>query len=132
MRALRRRHDGTIYQLVPLTTSCRHTVGLNWTAIGIEHVGTSDRRSSQPAPARGVARADALADEHYGIRLRNVIGHNESLTSPYHNELYAAVALPDPRRLDTPTWQSTAPTSAIAVRDGIRSGPAARPAESGC
>ena len=34
--------DGTIYQLVPLTTMCRHTVGLNWTAIGIEHVGTSD------------------------------------------------------------------------------------------
>ena len=26
----------------------------------------------------------------YGIQLRNVIGHNESLTSPYHHELYAA------------------------------------------
>ena len=24
----------------------------------------------------------------YGIRLRNVIGHNESLTSPYHRERY--------------------------------------------
>src|ERR1700746_2818662 len=34
--------DGTIYQLVPLNTVCRHTVGLNWTAIGIEPVGTSD------------------------------------------------------------------------------------------
>jgi N-acetylmuramoyl-L-alanine amidase len=34
---------GTIYQLVRLPLSCRHTVGLNWTAIGIEHVGTSDR-----------------------------------------------------------------------------------------
>src|SRR5437660_5147196 len=34
--------DGTIYQLVPLNTMCRHTVGLNWTAIGIEHVGFSD------------------------------------------------------------------------------------------
>ena len=31
--------DGTIYQLVPLEVMCRHTVGLNWTAIGIEHVG---------------------------------------------------------------------------------------------
>ena len=40
----------------------------------------------------------------YHIQLRNVIGHNESLTSPYHHELYAVVALPDPRRLDgTPT-----------------------------
>ena len=26
----------------------------------------------------------------YGIQLRNVIGHNESLTSPYHHERYAA------------------------------------------
>ena len=44
--------DGTIYQLVPLTTMCRHTVGLNYTAIGIEHVGTSDARDPQrPAPA---------------------------------------------------------------------------------
>src|SRR2546421_13020518 len=34
--------DGTIYQLVPLNVMCRHTVGLNWAAIGIEHVGVSD------------------------------------------------------------------------------------------
>jgi N-acetylmuramoyl-L-alanine amidase len=32
-------NDGTIYQLVPLTIMCRHTVGLNYTAFGIEHVG---------------------------------------------------------------------------------------------
>ena len=34
--------DGTIYELVPPNIMCRHTVGLNWTAIGIEHVGYSD------------------------------------------------------------------------------------------
>jgi hypothetical protein len=34
--------DGTIYQLVPLSIMCRHTVGLNWTSVGIEDVGTSD------------------------------------------------------------------------------------------
>src|SRR3954462_3996601 len=34
--------DGTIYQLVPRSIMCRHTVGLNYTAIGIEHVGSSD------------------------------------------------------------------------------------------
>src|SRR4029079_10669974 len=28
--------DGTIYQLVPLGIMCRHTVGLNYTAFGIE------------------------------------------------------------------------------------------------
>ena len=35
--------DGTIYQLVSLTIMCRHTVGLNWTAFGIEQVGLSAR-----------------------------------------------------------------------------------------
>ena len=34
--------DGTIYQLVRLTVMCRHTVGLNYVALGIENVGTSD------------------------------------------------------------------------------------------
>jgi N-acetyl-anhydromuramyl-L-alanine amidase AmpD len=34
--------DGTIYQLVSLRWMCRHTVGLNDVAIGIEHVGYSD------------------------------------------------------------------------------------------
>src|SRR5213079_1068853 len=33
---------GVIHQLVSLRLMCRHTVGLNWTAFGIEHVGTSD------------------------------------------------------------------------------------------
>src|SRR5260221_12391649 len=31
--------NGTIYQLVSLNLMCRHTVGLNYTAIGIEHAG---------------------------------------------------------------------------------------------
>ncbi len=35
--------DGTIRQLVRLNVRCRHAVGMNHTAIGIEHVGTSDR-----------------------------------------------------------------------------------------
>ena len=34
--------DGTIYQLVPRSIMCRHTVGLNYTSFGIEHVGSSD------------------------------------------------------------------------------------------
>ena len=36
--------DGTIYELVSLGTMYRHTVGLNYTAIGIEHVGESDQQ----------------------------------------------------------------------------------------
>ena len=54
--------DGTIYQLVPLSIRCRHTVGLNYTAIGIEHVGRSAaRRPRRPTADRRVARAHALA-----------------------------------------------------------------------
>ena len=34
--------DGSVVQMVPLSTMCRHTVGLNYTAIGIEHVGYRD------------------------------------------------------------------------------------------
>jgi beta-N-acetylhexosaminidase len=79
--------DGTIYQLVPLTTMCRHTVGLNWTAIGIEHVGTSDAQVlADPAQLRASLRLTLWLMTRYGISLPNVIGHAESLTSPYHRE----------------------------------------------
>ena len=82
--------DGTIYQLVPLTTMCRHTVGLNWTAIGIEHVGTSDAQiMSRPRQLAASLRLTLWLMHRYGISLPNVIGHSESLTSPYHRERYA-------------------------------------------
>jgi N-acetylmuramoyl-L-alanine amidase len=82
--------DGTIYQLVPLTTICRHTVGLNWTAIGIEHVGTSDASIlGDPRQLRASLRLTLWLMTRYGISLPNVIGHAESLTSRYHRELYA-------------------------------------------
>jgi N-acetylmuramoyl-L-alanine amidase len=82
--------DGTIYQLVPLTTICRHTVGLNWTAIGIEHVGTSDASILGNAKQMRASLQLTLWLMHrYDISLPNVIGHAESLTSPYHRERYA-------------------------------------------
>ena len=82
--------DGTIYQLVPLTTICRHTVGLNWTAIGIEHVGTSDAQIlDDPAQLHASLRLTLWLMTRFRISLPNVIGHAESLTSPYHRELYA-------------------------------------------
>ena len=83
--------DGTIYQLVPLSTICRHTIGLNWTAIGIEHVGTSDRVVlDNPRQMRSSVQLTAWLMSRYGIQLGDVIGHNESLTSRYHKELYAS------------------------------------------
>src|SRR5437763_12426286 len=84
--------DGTIYELVPPNIMCRHTVGLNYTAIGIEHVGTSD---AQVMGDRRQLRASLALTRwlrcREGIAIRNVIGHNESLRSPYHRERVAAL-----------------------------------------
>lgn len=83
--------DGTIYQLVPLTTICRHTVGLNDTAIGIEHVGTNDAQVlGNPRQMRSSLALSVWLMGRYGISLGNVIGHAESLTSRYRTELYPA------------------------------------------
>ena len=82
--------DGTIYQLVSLRWMCRHTVGLNWTAFGIEHVGTADGSlmGNQRQLDASLALTRWLMDR-YGITRSNVIGHNESLSSPYHRERVA-------------------------------------------
>jgi beta-N-acetylhexosaminidase len=82
--------DGTIYQLVPVALRCRHTVGLNYTAIGIENVGYSDRQIL--ADARQLRASLALTTWlrcRFAISVNNVIGHNESLASPFHHELVA-------------------------------------------
>ncbi len=80
--------DGRIDQLVPLDVRCRHTVGLNWTAIGIENVGFSDREIlDDRAQIDASLRLTRWLRCTYGITLDNVIGHNESLSSPYHREL---------------------------------------------
>ena len=79
--------DGTIYQLVPTTIMCRHTVGLNYTAIGIEHVGNSDGAVlARPRVLKASLALTRWLRCVNGIKLRNVIGHNESLSSPYHHE----------------------------------------------
>jgi beta-N-acetylhexosaminidase len=79
--------DGTIYQLVDTGTMCRHTVGLNWTAIGIEHVGTSDREILHDKKQLDASlHLTVWLMQEFGISLGNVIGHNESLRSAYHQE----------------------------------------------
>jgi N-acetylmuramoyl-L-alanine amidase-like protein len=79
---------GRIFELVNLRTRCRHTVGLNWTAIGIEHVGYAD---SDALDNRREMHASLRLTQwlrcRFGIAVENVIGHNESLSSPYHREL---------------------------------------------
>ena len=79
--------DGTIYQLVPRSIMCRHTVGLNYTAIGIEHVGfrEQDILGNQRQLAASL-RLTRWLRCRYGIDTKNVIGHSESVSSPYHRE----------------------------------------------
>jgi beta-N-acetylhexosaminidase len=126
--------DGTIYQLVPLTTRCRHTVGLNYTAIGIEHVGTSDAQIL--GDRRQLAASLSLTAwlmSRFGISLGNVIGHNESLMSPYHRELYK------PWRCQTHGDWTHADMNVyrkklrkVLVRDGVPLGPPPVWVEPGC
>ena len=74
-------------QMVSLRVRCRHALGLNHVAIGIEHLGYSDRdtmgnRSRRRASMRLVRRLRCI----YDIPVRDVIGHSESLRSRYYRE----------------------------------------------
>ena len=84
--------SGRIFQLVNLRTRCRHTVGLNWTAIGIEHTGFSD---ADVLGSRRQLRASLRLTRYLRCRFQiapsDVIGHNESLSSPYHRERVASL-----------------------------------------
>jgi hypothetical protein len=78
--------DGTIYQLVPLSVICRHTVGLNYTALGIEHVGMSDAEMAsasrlcatgtgrRPATSHGPGNASALLRYPYCVSVQSHAG----------------------------------------------------------
>jgi N-acetylmuramoyl-L-alanine amidase len=82
--------DGAVHQLVPTSIMCRHTVGLNWTAIGIEHVGTSDAQVlGNRRQLRASLRLTRMLQGRHQIATRNVIGHAESLSSPFHRERIA-------------------------------------------
>lgn len=79
--------DARVHQFVDLRLMCRHTVGLNYASIGIEHAGYRDRDLLGNArQLRASLRLTAWLKCRYGIRLSNVIGHNENRSSPYHRE----------------------------------------------
>jgi beta-N-acetylhexosaminidase len=84
--------DGTVVQMVPLSLMCRHTVGLNYTAIGIEHVGFRDSDVlTNTRELRASLRLTRWLRCRFHIAIGNVIGHNESLRSPYHRENVASL-----------------------------------------
>jgi N-acetylmuramoyl-L-alanine amidase len=126
--------DGTIYQLVPLNVMCRHTVGLNWVAIGIEHVGVSDAEVMRDAAQmRSSLALTAWLMWRYRILLANVIGHNESLTSPLHKELYAPWRCQthgDWRHADMVVYRTK--LAALVRSDGLSVGPTFRPRAGAC
>jgi beta-N-acetylhexosaminidase len=126
--------DGTIYQLVPLNIMCRHTVGLNWAAIGIEHVGLSDSQVlADAAQMRSSLALTLWLMSRYKIPLADVIGHNESLSSPLHKELYApwrCQTHADWRRADMNVYRAR--LVALARTYGLRLGPPPRPRPTGC
>jgi N-acetylmuramoyl-L-alanine amidase len=105
--------SGHIFRLVNLRTRCRHTVGLNWTAIGIEHTGFAD---SDALGNRREMHASLRLTQYlrcrFGIGVRNVIGHNESLGSPFHRERV--------RRLRTQTHGDWRHSSMRAYRQRLR------------
>ncbi|HEV2857294.1 MAG TPA: N-acetylmuramoyl-L-alanine amidase [Solirubrobacterales bacterium] len=93
--------SGQIFRLVNLRTRCRHTVGLNWTAIGIEHVGDGDGDVLGDRQALHASlRLTQWLRCKFGVRVHDVIGHAESLSSPYHHEL-----VPSLRRQTHGDWR---------------------------
>ena len=93
--------DGEIVQLAPVRFLCRHTVGLNWTAIGIEHVGyTEGDVLGNRAQLHASLRLTRWLRCRFHVKVADVIGHAESLGSPYHHERVAAL-----RRQTHADWQ---------------------------
>jgi N-acetylmuramoyl-L-alanine amidase len=93
--------SGKIFRLVNLRTRCRHTVGLNWTAIGIEHVGYGDGDAlGNRRELHASLRLTQWLRCKFHIGVHDVIGHAESLSSPYHHEL-----VPSLRRQTHGDWR---------------------------
>ena len=95
--------DGTIYQLVSLRLMCRHTVGLNDIAIGIEHVGFWDAEIlGRPAQLRASLRLTRWLQARYGIRTARRHRPRREPLEPLPPRARGAPAHPDARRLRAP------------------------------
>lgn len=126
--------DGTIHQLANLGLRCRHAIGMNWTAIGIEHVGASaDDILGDADMMRASLRLTTWLMLRYGITVGNVIGHAEVLRSPYHHELYddwACSTHADWNRKEMRTYRKR--LRKTASRLGVPAGAGPQWVDSGC
>ena len=79
---------GRIFRFVGLRTRCRHAVGLNHLSVGIEHTGYSDAQvMGNSKQLRASLRLSRWLRCRFELRPKRVIGHNESLGSPFYREL---------------------------------------------
>lgn len=87
--------DGTIHQLVSVSVRCRHAIGLNHRALGVEMVqqtGTGSHWADARILGRGPQIRAALRLVRYlrarfKIKLHNVIGHAMANSSPLFKDL---------------------------------------------
>jgi N-acetyl-anhydromuramyl-L-alanine amidase AmpD len=86
--------DGTIYQQVPLDLMCRHAIGVNDHAIGIEMIqqqGISSHWADQQILHRRRQIRSVLAlvrwlQGRFHIARKNVIGHAMANDSPFFHD----------------------------------------------
>lgn len=87
--------DGTIHQLTRLYVRCRHTIGLNHVAIGIEMVQEAESGKHEADQdildrkdqAGAAAQLAAWLKQRYGISIKNIIGHAMANDSPLFKDL---------------------------------------------
>lgn len=77
--------NGTIYQLAPLNLMCRHVVGLNHQAVGIEFVEMKSSQNILNRTRQRIAGQNLVRwlQSEYAISKANVIGHAMANSSPY-------------------------------------------------
>jgi hypothetical protein len=86
---------GRIYRTVPRSVRCRHAIGLNHTAVGIEMVqeaGSGSHWADRQILHRGsqvhrVLRLVGWLKQRLGIKMRNIIGHAMANDSRYFKDL---------------------------------------------
>jgi len=88
--------SGDVWQIVPTSIRCRHAIGLNDKAIGIEIVQRSNGNGSHWADQQILARPAQIGavlalvrslQRQYGIGASNVIGHAMANDAPQFRDL---------------------------------------------
>jgi len=88
--------NGDVWQIVPTNVRCRHTIGLNDKAIGIEIVQRTQGNSShwadqqildRPAQIAAVLALLRSLQRDYGISTFNIIGHATANEAPQFRDL---------------------------------------------